>query len=183
MTHYQNDSPDDGYVSKSQRKRDMDALQDLGRELVELSKDTLKKMQLPEDLLTAILDYKRFTAHGALRRQLQYIGKLMRDVDPEPIQQYLQILKGESSEHIAWQHLLERWRERLMEDDKMLASFVTDFPAADPQQLRTLIRNARKEKQDNKPPKSFRLLYQAVKDVIPEPGKPRLHQQNQEDDE
>ena len=168
MTHYQNDSPDDGYVSKSQRKRDMDALQDLGRELVELSKDTLKKMQLPEDLLTAILDYKRFTAHGALRRQLQYIGKLMRDVDPEPIQQYLLILKGESSEHIAWQHLLERWRERLMEDDKMLASFVSDFPAADPQQLRTLIRNARKEKQDNKPPKSFRLLYQAIKDVIPE---------------
>ncbi|WP_293765394.1 ribosome biogenesis factor YjgA [uncultured Aquitalea sp.] len=173
MTDYLNDGQQDGPVSKSQRKRDMDALQDLGKELVELSRDTLKKMQLPEDLLTAILDYKRFTAHGALRRQLQYIGKLMRDVDPEPIRQYLQVIKGESSEHIAWQHLLERWRERLMADDAQSAAFIKDFPAADPQQLRTLIRNARKEQQDSKPPKSFRLLYQLIKEVIPEPGKPR----------
>ncbi|MDF0604763.1 DUF615 domain-containing protein [Neisseriaceae bacterium TC5R-5] len=183
MSAYQNNNPDDSLVSKSQRKRDMDALQDLGRELVDLSKETLKKMQLSEDLLTAILDYKRFTAHGALRRQLQYIGKLMRDVDPEPIQQYLQVLKGESAEHTAWQHLLERWRERLLDDDQMLARFVTDFPDADPQMLRTLIRNARKEKLDNKPPKSFRLLYQAIKDLIPEPGKPTApHQASAEDE-
>ncbi|HJV06927.1 MAG TPA: ribosome biogenesis factor YjgA [Chromobacteriaceae bacterium] len=173
MADYQNDDQDEELVSKSQRKRDMDALQDLGKELVELSRDTLKKMDLPEDLLTALLDYKRFTAHGALRRQLQYIGKLMRDVDPEPIRRYLQVIKGESAEHIAWQHLLERWRERLMTDDKMLATFIHDFPAADPQQLRTLIRNARKEQQESKPPKSFRLLYQAIKDLIPEPGAPR----------
>jgi ribosome-associated protein len=184
MTDYQNDSPDDGYVSKSQRKRDMDALQDLGRELVELSKDTLKKMQLPEDLLTAILDYKRFTAHGALRRQLQYIGKLMRSVDPEPIEQYLKILKGESSEHIAWQKLLERWRDKLMADDASQAAFLQDFPETDPKQLHSLVRQARKEKQDNKTPKSFRLLYQLIKEQIPEPGKPRKsEEENVQDDE
>ncbi|WP_199102402.1 ribosome biogenesis factor YjgA [Aquitalea sp. ASV11] len=173
MTDYQNDNLPDGMVSKSQRKRDMDALQDLGKELVELSKDTLKKMQLPEDLLTAILDYKRFTAHGALRRQLQYIGKLMRDIDPEPIRQYLLVIKGESAEHIAWQHLLERWRERLMSDNKMSATFINEFPGVDAQQLRTLIRNARKEQAESKPPKSFRLLFQLIKQAIPEPGKPR----------
>ena len=182
MTDYQNDSLPDGMVSKSQRKRDMDALQDLGKELVELSKDTLKKMQLPEDLLTAILDYKRFTAHGALRRQLQYIGKLMRDVDPEPIRQYLLVIKGESAEHIAWQHLLERWRERLMSDDKMSATFINEFPGVDPQQLRTLVRNARKEQAESKPPKSFRLLFQLIKQAIPEPGKPRQHMDTPEED-
>ncbi|XLM19867.1 DUF615 domain-containing protein [Chromobacterium piscinae] len=180
MTDYQND--DDGFVSKSQRKRDMDALQDLGRELVELSKDTLKKMQLPEDLLTAVLDYKRFTANGALRRQMQYIGKLMRDVDPEPIREYLKILKGESSEHIAWQHLLERWREKLMADDKALSDFLAAFPEGDPQQLRTLMRNARKELQENKPPKAYRQLYQEIKALIPEPGKPRLWQKDEDEE-
>ncbi|OWY40677.1 hypothetical protein CEK28_02390 [Xenophilus sp. AP218F] len=183
MIDYQNDSQDDGFVSKSQRKRDMDALQDLGRELAELSRDALKKMELPEDLLTALLDYKRFTAHGALRRQLQYIGKLMREVDPEPIREYLKVLKGESSEHIAWQHLLERWRDKLMADDASQKDFLQSFPAADPKQLHTLVRVARKEKQDNKPPKSFRLLYQFIKDQIPEPGKPRKAADDEQDEE
>ncbi|QEL55923.1 ribosome biogenesis factor YjgA [Chromobacterium paludis] len=180
MTDHQND---DGFVSKSQRKRDMDALQDLGRELVELSKDTLKKMQLPEDLLTAVLDYKRFTANGALRRQMQYIGKLMRDVDPEPIQQYLQILKGESSEHIAWQKLLERWRDKLMADDANQPLFLQSFPETDPKQLHSLVRQSRKEKQDNKPPKAFRQLYQLIKEQIPEPGKPRIWNKDGDEEE
>ncbi|MEO2218762.1 ribosome biogenesis factor YjgA [Chromobacterium vaccinii] len=181
MTDHQND--DDGFVSKSQRKRDMDALQDLGSELVELSKDTLKKMALPEDLLSALLEHKRLTAHGAIRRQLQYIGKLMRNVDPEPIQQYLQILKGESSEHIAWQKLLERWRDKLMADDANQPLFLQSFPDTDPKQLHSLVRQSRKEKQDNKPPKAFRQLYQLIKEQIPEPGKPRIWQKDEEEDD
>lgn len=182
MANHTNDDSNDMIASKSQRKRDMDALQDLGQELVELSKDTLKKMALPEDLFNALLDYKRFTAHGALKRQRQYIGKLMRSVDPEPIRQFLQILKGESGEHIAWQHLLERWRERLLTDEQALVSFIDTYPQADIQQLRTLIRNAKKEQLENKPPKSFRQLYQLVKEMIPEPGKPR-HEAADTDDE
>ena len=171
MTQCQKNSLEKSYVSKSQRKRNMHALQDLGRELVDLPKDTLQKMQMREELLLAILDYKRLAAHGALRRQLQYISKLLRNVDPEAIQQYLKMLKGESVEHIAWQRQLERWREGLMSDDKMLARFILDFPSAGGQQLHGLVRSARKEQQANKPAKAFRLLYQVIKDVIPEPGK------------
>ncbi|AXK40215.1 ribosome biogenesis factor YjgA [Crenobacter cavernae] len=168
-------------ISKSQRKRDVEARQDLGEELVNLSVDTLKKMNLPEDLFQAIRDCKRFTAHGAIKRQKQYIGKLMRDVDPEPIEKHLSVLKGESNEHNAWLHLLERWRERLLTDDAMLPTFLADFPGADVQLLRTLIRNARKEKLENKPPKSSRTLFQAMKEVIPEPGVPK--RQNDSEDE
>lgn len=171
----------DEWISKSQKKRDVEARQDLGEELVKLSIDTLKKFDLPEDLFQAIRDCKRFTAHGAIKRQKQYIGKLMRDVDPEPIEKHLSIVRGESNEHNAWLHLLERWRERLMSDDAMLSTFIADFPGADAQQLRTLIRNARREKQDNKPPKSYRALFQAMKDAIPEPGQPsRQHDEDEE---
>ena len=80
-------SPDEEYdgPSKSQLKRDSTALQDLGRELAELGKERLAKVPIDEDLRDAVKDYQRFTAHEAKRRQLQYIGKLMRNVDPEPV--------------------------------------------------------------------------------------------------
>jgi ribosome-associated protein len=172
---------DDEWVSKTRKKQEMNALQDLGSELLELSADTLKRMELPEDLLAALLEGKRLTAHGAIARHKQYIGKIMRHVDPEPIQQRLDIIRGDSAEHNAWLHLVERWRERLLSDDTMLSTFVSDFPEADIQQLRTLIRTARKEKQESKPPKCYRLLFQAIKELIPEPGKSR--QSDQKDDE
>jgi ribosome-associated protein len=167
-----NDGPDDDFVSKTQRKKMMDSLQELGRELVEQPNDKLKKMGLNEDLLSAILEYKRITAHGAKKRQEQYIGRLMRDTDPEPIRAFLAIGKGESAEHNGWLHLVERWRERLLENDTALPLFLADYPQADIQQLRMLIRNARKEKLELRPPKFFRLLFQSIKETVPEPGRP-----------
>ena len=181
MTDYLNDSADQEF-SKTRRKKEMIALQELGEELLQLSNDRLKHMSLPENLLEALREYKRIPSHGAGNRQEQYIGKLMRDIDPEPIRQQLAVIRGESAEHTGWLHLLERWRERLMSDDKLLATFIADYPESDAQYLRTLIRNARKEQQDNKPPKSFRLLFQALKEIIPEPGKP-AGQQTEEDEE
>ncbi|BEV70838.1 MULTISPECIES: ribosome biogenesis factor YjgA [unclassified Paludibacterium] len=172
MADYLNDGPDEEFVSKTQRKKQMDALQDLGRELLEVPNDKLKKLDLPEDLLTALLDYKRISAFGAKKRQEQYIGKLMRDIDPEPIRAHLAVRKGESAAHTGWLHQVERWRERLLEDDKTLPVFINEFPQADIQQLRNLIRNARKEKQEAKPPKHFRQLFQAIKEIIPEPAIP-----------
>ena len=94
---FNNGSHDGMPPSKSQLKRDMDALQNIGRALTELPAAKLKKMALDEGLLAAVLDYQRFTANGAKRRQLQYIGKLMRDIDPEPIEQQLAALRGDSS--------------------------------------------------------------------------------------
>ncbi|GGY17389.1 ribosome biogenesis factor YjgA [Paludibacterium paludis] len=172
MSDHHDASTGDEPISKSEKKRQLNELQDLGMELAELPKEKLRAMNLDPDLLEAILDYKRFTAHGAKKRQEQYIGKLMRDVDPEPIRQYLAVLRGESGEHTAWLHLVERWRERLLESDETLAAFLNDFPEGDAQQLRTLIRNARKEHQEQKPPKAFRQLFQTIKALIPEPGVP-----------
>lgn len=89
--------PEEGFVSKSQKKREMDALQGLGKELVELPADTLKTLPLPDDLREAIKEYRRLKAHGAIRRQLQFIGRIMRHVDPEPIEARLAILRGDST--------------------------------------------------------------------------------------
>lgn len=172
MADYLNDGPEEEFVSKTQRKKQMDALQDLGRELVDLPNDKLQKIRLPEDLLNAILEYRRITSNGAKRRQAQYIGRLMREIDPDPIRAALAVSKGESAAHAAWLHQIERWRERLLEDDAALPQFVDAHPQAEVQPLRALIRNARKERQEARPPKHFRQLFQAIKDIIPEPALP-----------
>ncbi|OYY94393.1 MAG: hypothetical protein B7Y41_06000 [Hydrogenophilales bacterium 28-61-23] len=156
---------DENIVSKSQRKRESTALQDLGKELFELSRDQLKKMDLPELLLSALLEAKRLTSHGAMRRQMQYIGKVMRDVETEPIEQQLAVIRGESNIAKAAFHALETWRTRLIEDDPALNEWLALHPDTDVQQFRQLIRNARKEAAENKPPKSSRALFKLLRDM------------------
>ena len=154
-------------ISKTKRKRAMDALQDLGGELVELSNDQLKQLDLPDALLIAVKDAKKLTnARGAQKRQLQYIGRLMRDVDPEPIQAKMDEWKGVSKEATIKLHLLERWRERLLENESALGEFLSNHPDVDVQRLRTLIRNAHKERDANKPPKSSRALFKLLREII-----------------
>ena len=159
---------DDIRISKTQKKKQMNALQDLGMELTALSNDTLKKIGLPEDLLQAVLDYKKITANGALKRQTQYIGRLMREVDPEPIAAYLARLKGESAAYNAYMQRLEMLRERLLADDAVLTGLMDRHPHIDAAALRTHIRNARKEKELGKPPKAFRALFQQLRQDIGE---------------
>ena len=154
------------WVSKTQMKKRMDELQDLGMELTRLSDETLKKIGLPEDLMQAVRDYKKITSNGALKRQNQYIGRLMRETDPAPIRAFLAKLKGENRAHNAFLQRVEQMRERLLADDDALTAFVAQYPHADAGSLRTLIRNARKEAEQNKPPKNFRALYQEVKWVM-----------------
>ena len=144
-TSIQPQQPEDTLISKSQKKREMDALQDLGKTLAGLSTDTLKTMPIPDELREAIREYKRLNAHGALRRQLQYICKLMRSVDAEPIEARLAVLRGESDQHTGWLHRLERWRDRLLAEDKALDALLAEYPGLDVQTLRTHIRNARRE--------------------------------------
>jgi ribosome-associated protein len=151
--------------SKTRRKKDMLHLQDMGVELAGLSREQLKKMDLPEALLTAVLDWQRFSKHGARRRQMQYIGKLMRDVDPEPIAEQLAALRGESDTAKAEFHALERWRERLLASDEAVTQWLLDYPDSDAQHLRQLIRNARKEAELGKPPKSSRELFRLLREV------------------
>lgn len=159
------EDPSDTRVSKTQRKNESNALQALGVELVKLSRDRLEKMNLPDRLLKEILEAKRITANGAIRRQMQFIGKLMRDVDAEPIIEHLSAIKGESAAAKAEFHGLERWRERLLEDDAALTEWLNAHPEADIQLMRQLIRNARREAAENKPPKSSRQLFRMLRDT------------------
>ena len=150
-------------VSKTQIKNEMNERQALGMQLTKLAPDTLKKIGLSEELLEAVLFYKKITANGALKRQAQFIGRLMRDTDPEPIQAYLNKLKGDNAEHNAAMQRLELLRERLIESDDVLTELIADKPELPISELRTLMRNARREKEQNKPPKSFRELFQLLK--------------------
>ena len=99
---------------------------------------------------------------------MQYIGKLMREVETGPIVAQLEALRGKSVQHIAWLHQLERWRDRLLESDSALTELLADHPAADAQRLRTLIRNALREKELAKPPKSYREIFQVLREIFPE---------------
>ncbi len=150
-------------VSKTQIKNEMNERQALGMQLTKLAPDTLKKIGLSEELLEAVLFYKKITANGALKRQAQFIGRLMRDTDPEPIQAYLNKLKGDNAEHNAAMQRLELLRERLLESDDALTELISSKPELPISELRTLIRNARREKEQNKPPKAFRELFQLLK--------------------
>lgn len=160
----------DNRPSRSQLKRDVEALQALGEELITLSVDALKKFDLPETLKIALLDAKKITANGAIRRQRQYIGKLMRNVDPAPIQAQLSVIRGDSDLQIAWLHRIERWRDRLVAEDDALADLMDEYTVPDVQALRQAIRNARKELAESKPPKFYRVIFKTLKQMIPAPG-------------
>ena len=159
-----------GYTrpSKSQRKRDSTALQDLGRELVELPAERLRKLPLDEGLHSAVREAQRIRSHEARRRQLQYIGKLMRDIDPAPLREALDRLKGVSAAANAELHRLEALRELLLADEAAALSALTrDYPHATGalQQLRQLRRNALKEREQHKPPRAYREIFQCLKDI------------------
>src|SRR5882672_10652129 len=156
-------------ISKTQRKREMQALQNLGEELVALSPDKLAGLGLPTRLLDAVLEAKRISKFGALRRQMQYVGRLMRDADADVIRSQLDVWKGTSVTETARLHAIERWRTRLVGDELALGELLDQFPRADAQRLRSLIRNVRREAAAGKPPKSFRELFQELRGVILRP--------------
>ncbi len=153
--------------SKSQVKREMHALQELGKELVNLPKEQFASIKLPEALYDAIAEARHIHQHGALKRQLQYIGKRMRSENAEEIREQLDTLTGQSRQAVATLHHIERWRDRLLEDgDTALAELVAEFSNADRQYLRQLVRNAKKETLGNKPPKSTRALFKYLRELM-----------------
>ena len=168
MRHHHSDPADEDDFpeppSKSSRKREMQALQDLGEQLVALSPERLKKVPLPESLYEAIRAAQGFKME-ARRRQLQYIGKLMRKIDPEPIQAQLDIFAGNSAVEVAKMHRLERLREQLLEDEQVIGTIAETWPEADLLYLRTLRRNALKEREAARPPKSFREIFRVLREL------------------
>jgi len=142
--------------------------EDLGEELVALTEQQLAGVELPENLLDAIAHARGLTKFEARRRQMQYIGKLMREVDPEPIRERIAAYKAVSHAHTARLHLLERWRARLLEDEGALTELMSEHPHADAARIRTLVRNAARERERGQPPKSFRALFQLLNETISE---------------
>ena len=157
-------------ISKTQRKAEADAQQLVGKKLIALPNDRLKKLNLPEALYEAVIEAKRLTANGAIRRQLQYIGRLMRTTEIEPILEQLSRWDGKNNAENARFHALERWRDRLIEESTTtqsdaLQEFVTNYPDVEIQQIRNLSRNAHKEHAANKPPKSSRELFKLLREI------------------
>lgn len=159
--------------SKSQRKRDMHALQDMGTALVALGPAQLDRIGMSEALRGAVREAQRLTKHEARRRQMQYIGRLMREEETAPIRAALDALNGVSAAENARLHRLERLRERLLEDETVLAEIAAEFTGAGLQRLRALRRNALKEREQAKPPKSYRELFRALRELPEHPGEAR----------
>ncbi|KDA92195.1 ribosome biogenesis factor YjgA [Pantoea agglomerans] len=153
------------WVSKSEIKRDAEELKRLGAELVDLGKNSLDKIPLDERLRTEVELAQRIKKEGR-RRQLQLIGKLLRSIDVEPIRVALDKLNNRHNQQVALFHKLEMLRDRLIEQgDEAIGDVIALYPDADRQQLRSMIRNAQKEKAGSKPPKSARQIFQYLREL------------------
>ena len=173
---YDNDSDNEtgngdgtGYSgpSKSQLKREADAAQKLGERLIELDRSVIEELDLPEKLEDALELARSIRSHGAMRRQRQYIGKLMRSMDTTEIEAVMEKLDQDSAAANRLLHTAERWRERLLDEgDAALAEFLDEFPQVDRQQLRQLVRAAQAERKADKPPRQFRALFQQIRELL-----------------
>lgn len=157
-------------ISKTQRKQEMHALQALGEELAALSEERLATLDLPESLLDAVIEARRLNKHEALRRQMQYIGRLMRDIDAAPIKEKLDAIKGISRSATAHLHRIEHWRDRLLDDPRSLDQLLAEYRDADAQALRSLIRAAILEREAGKPPKHQRQLFRQLREMMERAG-------------
>jgi ribosome-associated protein len=153
--------------SKTQRKAAMHALQDLGVALVELDPQRLSALArdaaLPDRLVDAAAAARSITAHGGRKRALQYVGKLMRSVDPEPIRRQLDAWARGHDIDTARAHALERWRERLLADPSALDALAVLHPTLDRPRFRALIARAKADRDGARPPHAYRELYRELK--------------------
>lgn len=168
----QSDTPtgdSEARVSKSQRKRDSTACQVLAGELVQLPREQLNTLPLPEAVLAAIVHAQSITKHGARKRQLKFIGGLLRQLDTHPIRESLARIHRQTTRTTAQHHRTERWRDRLLqEDDTALQEWLNEYPAAadELQQIRQMIRAARREAAANKPPRAARNLFRFLRERL-----------------
>jgi Uncharacterized protein conserved in bacteria len=154
------DIPRTGVPSKSQRKREVEALQKLGEELVRLPESQFAALPLPEQLRDAVEQARHIGSHGALKRQRQYIGRLMRETDTHSIRLKLDELRGTDKAARARFRQLERWRDRLIaEGDAALGEFLTQYPRADHPHLRRLMRGAARDTAAGRSPRRARELF------------------------
>lgn len=158
---------ENSHPSKTQRKREAEALQDLGKALIEIAETDLQNMQLPEKLIEALQEARRIQSHNAQKRHLQYIGKLMRDIDPEPVRKYFETRGLEKKREIQRHHDLENLRDTLIDGgENAVNSFIQDHPGANRKQLCHFVRQVHREREAGHPPKSARALFRYLKDIV-----------------
>lgn len=164
---YDDVNPDDYIRSKSQVKRDMHALQALGESLIHMNEKQLAQIPLSEQMLEAIYIARKMPPKEARRRQIQYIGRLMREGNHEEIQAAVEKIQNRNDQYIHRQHQIERYRDLLIEGDKQVfQTLVTSCPGIDVQHLRQLIRAAQKEREENKPAASARKLFGFIREQL-----------------
>jgi ribosome-associated protein len=152
--------------SKTRRKQEMLELQELGVELVALDDGALDALELPDALREAVVQARGMTSFEARRRQLQYIGKLMRRVDPAPIRAVLDERRAGARAQTAVFRRVESWRERLLNDPNGLVQLLAEHPSADASRLRALVESARRERSESGAPHSYKELFRAVRDIL-----------------
>ena len=166
--HQDNDAPEYDGPSKSQLKREMHALQDLGKRMLDLSNDQLETLPISDTLRAAIEESRRIRQNEAKRRHLQYIGKVIRqEDDPEALAKAIDAFDAGSEEHPRRHHLAERWRDRMIsEGDSVVGEFFSYCSSADMQHLRNLARNARKDVEKQKNTGQARKLFRYLRECI-----------------
>lgn len=154
------------YISRTEKKNEAEDLQKLGRKLAKLSDAVLNDMQLPEQLHDAVKFIRTIKSNRALKRQMQYIGTIMRRIDPTPIQEAIDQIEQGSHHKAAEFKEIEIWRDELINGNKtLIEEILKECPDADRQQLSQLVRNAVKEKASNKPPKAYRILFRYLTSI------------------
>ena len=157
---------EDDFISKTRRKRQMADLQRLGAELVDLSAEQLARVEMPELLRDAVVACRTVTKHEARRRQMQYIGRIMRSIDSGPIAEALEGLQSPSKKQTALFHVAEKWRDELLDDPQAIVRFEREFPHADAHRVRVLIEAVRGERAAKRAPKHFRELFHAINAAV-----------------
>ena len=169
------------YKSRTQIKNEMKALQELGEQLVKFSPEALEQIDMPENLREAVLFAQKIPSREALRRQMQYIGGLMRTVDPEAIRRAIAMRDHRRQASTQALHQLETWRDDLIAGKTgVIDELCQRFPAADRQHLRQLARNAQKEQEQAKPPKSARVLLRYLRELMQSAESPQPDQTESE---
>ena len=148
--------------SKTAKKKAMLGMQAIGTALVELNDIQLKGLELPEELAAAIREMRRTRGHEGKRRQMQYIGRIMRQVDSAAIGAKLDQIKQPAKREVARLHHAERWRDRLMKDPRAFTELEAVRPDADLTEIRQLVHDARDEAAKKRPPKAFRELFRVL---------------------
>lgn len=161
-TAIDNEMSDENLISKTRRKRRALDVQDLGFALTRLRADQLARVELPDGLREAVAECRTMTKHEAIRRQLQYIGRIMRDMDCGPIAAQLESMHAPSHRQTALFHSAERWRAEILADPGAAGRFAAEHPGADEKRLRDLAAAAAAERQSESPPKRYRELFQLI---------------------